>query len=170
MQLLKWITRSGSGIATTVGIIAICLYAVPADASENINRANNNTEESDFARKPAQTTYQFYSWYLSNLAADYTFSGHPDFRSKLSAWLTRRFIGKLDDIIQRTDADPFLLVQDPDPSWSHVIVVSPVAEHSANAIEQVVLGDSTSQREVLKVRLVLIKGNWRIDAVNSSAK
>lgn len=113
-----------------------------------------------------QTTHAFYAWYLKRLNDDKVpLNDNPQQMQQYVADSLIKAIDKQAKSEDGLDEDYFIKSQDIDDSWLTHIQVTETATKGATAQENVVLGTTQDNSQVLKVTLGKDKDAWKITAV-----
>ncbi|WAH58500.1 YbjP/YqhG family protein [Pseudomonas silvicola] len=113
-----------------------------------------------------QTTQAFYAWYLKRLNDDKVpLNDNPQQMQQYVADSLIKAIDKQAKSEDGLDEDYFIKSQDIDDSWLTHIQVTETATKGATAQENVVLGTTQDNSQVLNVTLGKDKDAWKITAV-----
>ncbi len=113
-----------------------------------------------------QTTQSFYAWYLKRLNDDKV--PLDDNPQQMQQYVSENLIKSIDKQAKSEDGldeDYFIKSQDIDDSWLTHIQVTETAVKGATAQENVVLGTTQDNSQVLNVTLGKDKDVWKITAV-----
>lgn len=121
---------------------------------------------ADASASAQQTTQSFYSWYLKRLSDDKVpLNDNPQ---QMQQYVTQSLIKSIDKQAKSEDGldeDYFIKSQDYDDSWLTHIQVTETATKGASAQENVVLGTTQDNSQVLNVTLSKDKDGWKITGV-----
>jgi hypothetical protein len=116
------------------------------------------------AAAPAQFTEQFYAWYLSHLAHDYSFATSPAFAQDLSVWATPAFVASYPELVKQDEIDPIIFSQDYLSSWLSNINATVRTQSDTAADVIVTLGVSADAKK-LEVNLVKGADGWKVASI-----
>lgn len=121
---------------------------------------------ADAPASAQQTTQNFYAWYLKRLSDDKVpLDDNPQQMQQYVADSLIKSIDKQAKSEDGLDEDYFIKSQDYDDTWLTHIQVTETATKGATAQENVVLGTTQDNSQVLKVTLGKDKDSWKITAV-----
>ena len=120
-------------------------------------------------KKVAETTKDFYAWYMDNLNAGiYPMESNRDGMKK---YVTARLVNEVRYMTKGPDGlngDYFVDAQEWDPKWEENVRVSKSMFEEGVVHEDVVLDGPKNPNHKIKVTMALEKNAWKIDRVESA--
>ncbi|WP_455923038.1 DUF3828 domain-containing protein [Pseudomonas putida] len=121
---------------------------------------------ADASASAQQTTQSFYAWYLKRLSDDKVpLNDNPQQMQQYVADSLIKSIDKQAKSEDGLDEDYFIKSQDYDDTWLTHIQVTETASKGTTAKENVVLGTTQDNSQVLNVSLGKDKDGWKIVGV-----
>jgi hypothetical protein len=121
-----------------------------------------NAAASPVANTPESLIKDFYRWYIARLNQNK--DPLTKERAALGKYLTPEFLRKAPKLFDENNADIFICAQDWDKDWGNNVSVSKLNIQGTVATATVRLSGKTMNHK-LKVRLLRLSGNWKIDKI-----